>query len=381
MTQRHGHALPAASEAADAGDERARPPDQDLDDQTAALVAARNAAVAADRARTAFFAAVSHDLRTPIHSVLAAADQLQEHTSDADAPLIATIQSATRELLARLDELMVLAQPPAHENLHPVAARIPEVLAHAISAYDTLFQDDQSAIHVALDPSLEQEVLIQKAGFLRIVDALFAEFRLLPATSRVAMSMRVDGSSLLISLTGLTEPWRTWSWALVEQAVAAVQGTITHRPTDRPDALTISIPVQPTQGHRIGHGNRVLLVDDTAVTRQLGDAMLRSLGVQVDVADGGQAAIDAVAAHTYGLVLMDIRMPDLDGLSATREIRAGRAGADAAQVPIVALTADAVPGAREQALMVGMDDFVTKPFSRESLRSVLDRYLDPTPAP
>ena len=203
MTQRHGHALPAASEAADAGDERARPPDQDLDDQTAALVAARNAAVAADRARTAFFAAVSHDLRTPIHSVLAAADQLQEHTSDADAPLIATIQSATRELLARLDELMVLAQPPAHENLHPVAARIPEVLAHAMSAYDTLFQDDQSAIHVALDPSLEQEVLIQKAGFLRIVDALFAEFRLLPATSRVAMSMRVDGSSLLISLTGL----------------------------------------------------------------------------------------------------------------------------------------------------------------------------------
>ena len=99
---------------------------------------------------------------------------------------------------------------------------------------------------------------------------------------------------------------------------------------------------------REGVGRRVLLVDDTAVTRGLGQAMVSSLGYEVDVADGGKSAIDAVARRAYGLVLMDLRMPDIDGLTATRAIRSGVAGPSAAGLPIVALTAHAVAGARKK---------------------------------
>lgn len=347
-------------------------PKHEIESQTSQLVAARNAAVAADRARTAFFAAVSHDLRTPIHGVLAAVDQLREAGPDTAPGLIATIEASAQELLERLDELLALAQPRAHENLHPVTANIPDVLDHALSAYERLFSSERGAVDVQLDASLERDVLLQKAGFLRVVDALFAEFMLLADPGRVRVTMTLVGQTLTMRVTGFTAPVGQGSWDLVEQAVAAVDGTIT---VNDAGGVIMAIPAMPITERRLGTTRRVLLVDDTAVTRQLGQGMVRSLGYEVDVADGGGAAIAAVTATTYGLVLMDLRMPDMDGLTAARAIRSGEAGPDAVDTPIVALTAHAIVGAREEALMAGMDDFVTKPFSRQSLQEVLDRFL------
>lgn len=343
--------------------------------QTAELVEARNAAVAADRARTAFFAAVSHDLRTPIHGVLAAADQLPDATAADSADLIATIRGSANELLERLDELLALAQPPDNANLHPINARIPDVVNHALEAYHRLFPPGRGWVNVDLDDSLDQEVLLQRAGLLRVVDALFAEFMLLPAPEQVTLAMSLADHWLIMEVRGLGARGSTGAWGLVEQAVAAVDGEIRAVPSagDRP--AVIAIPATPVEHHRIVRSQRVLLVDDTAVTRQLGQGMVRSLGYDVDTADGGYAAIQAVSTQPYGLVLMDIRMPDLDGISATRAIRAGDAGPDCSDVPIVALTAHAVAGAREEALMAGMDDFVTKPFTRQSLAATIERFL------
>lgn len=341
------------------------------------LVAARNAAVAADRARTAFFAAVSHDLRTPIHQVLAATDQLQQQESGDSAGLLGTIHASAHELLERLDELLGLAKPPQQQNLHPVISNINNSLVHALSAYQRLFVGDRGTLDVRISPDLDQDVVVAKAGLLRLVDALFAEFMLVPDPSAVSVDFALVGASLRITVNGFDPPFESGAWDLVEQAVRAVGGTI-----DMPesgDALEILVPVAPIGLQRRGRGERVLLVDDTAVTRQLGQAMVASLGYEVDTADGGAAAISAVAETPYGLVLMDLRMPDLDGLSAARSIRAGDAGDGCAEVPIVALTAHAIAGAREEALLAGMDDFVTKPFSRGSLQRVLERFIDPQP--
>lgn len=349
-----------------------------LPSQTTELVQARNAAVAADRARTAFFAALSHDLRTPIHGVLAAVDQLREEPVNETAKaLIDTIEMSTHELLERLDELLLLAQPPENANLHPVAARIPEVLSHALTAYARLFPDSRNPVQVDIDPSLEQEVLVQKAGFLRVVDALFAEFMLLPDPAQVRVTMTLRESLMVLEVDGLDAALPAGGWALVDQAVTAVQGQLVSH--SDPVRVTIKIPATPTSTTRCGRGTRVLLVDDTAVIRNLGQAIVQSMGYAVDVADGGRAALAAVAAHEYGLVLMDVRMPDVDGLTTVAQIRAGEAGPAAAELPIVALTAHAIAGAREEALMAGMDDFVTKPFSRDSLAPVLARFL-PIPA-
>lgn len=348
----------------------------EIANQTAQLVAARNSAVAADRARIAFFAAVSHDLRTPIHSVLAAADQLREASAE-DAPaLIDTIETSTRTLLDQLDEMLALSQPPPQENLHPVATRVREALENAVAAYSRLYAQDRPPLRLVIDPNLEQEVLLQRAGFLRLVDAVYAGLVTLPQRDQIIINVALDMDHLNADITGFDPSELPGSWQLVEQALTAIDGAV--EPLAAGGVRLLIPATLVTAPHvREGVGRRVLLVDDTAVTRGLGQAMVSSLGYEVDVADGGKSAIDAVARRAYGLVLMDLRMPDIDGLTATRAIRSGVAGPSAAGLPIVALTAHAVAGAREEALMAGMDDFVTKPFNRQTLRPVLERFLPP----
>jgi CheY-like chemotaxis protein/HPt (histidine-containing phosphotransfer) domain-containing protein len=99
--------------------------------------------------------------------------------------------------------------------------------------------------------------------------------------------------------------------------------------------------------------------------------MLKTAGYEVDVADNGVEAVDAVEHQPYDVILMDVHMPSMDGLGATRKIRElGARG----KIPIVALTADAIAGVREQYLAAGMDDFLSKPFNRSELLAVVERW-------
>lgn len=117
---------------------------------------------------------------------------------------------------------------------------------------------------------------------------------------------------------------------------------------------------------------RVLLVDDNLVNRLVAKAWLEAFGLTVDEAGDGVAAIEALRPD-HRLVLMDCQMPKLDGLGATRRIRERESATD--RVPIVAVTANAFAEDRERALAAGMDDYLVKPFTRESLLGVVRRWL------
>ena len=132
-------------------------------------------------------------------------------------------------------------------------------------------------------------------------------------------------------------------------------------------------------------GACVLLAEDNAVNREIGIAMLETLGCTVDCAGDGSEAIAQAAARSYDLVLMDCQMPELDGFGATQRIRdleatgslPGAIARGARRLPIVALTANAMQGDRERCLQAGMDDYLSKPFSQEQLRIVLERWVEP----
>ncbi|MBI5549225.1 MAG: F0F1 ATP synthase subunit delta, partial [Deltaproteobacteria bacterium] len=122
---------------------------------------------------------------------------------------------------------------------------------------------------------------------------------------------------------------------------------------------------------------RVLLVEDNPVNQMIASKMLQKLGVTVSVAGDGREAIDITAREQFDLVLMDCQMPEVDGFEATAAIRAREAqqGVAAGRIPIVALTASALPGDREKTLAAGMDDHVSKPVTSTALRNAIERWV------
>jgi CheY-like chemotaxis protein len=121
---------------------------------------------------------------------------------------------------------------------------------------------------------------------------------------------------------------------------------------------------------------RVLVADDTPANRLVTERLLQRLGVSVVAVEDGQRAVDAVTGGSSpDLVLMDLQMPGMDGLEASRLIRAWESAGSAARVPIVALTAAAFDADRQRCLDAGMDGYLTKPIMLANLRAELGRWL------
>jgi CheY-like chemotaxis protein/HPt (histidine-containing phosphotransfer) domain-containing protein len=122
-------------------------------------------------------------------------------------------------------------------------------------------------------------------------------------------------------------------------------------------------------------GPRILLVEDNPINLEVAAGMLESLGCATCTADNGRAAIDAMNDAGFDAVLMDCQMPQMDGLTATAEIRRREENSGRPRMPIIAVTANAMEGDRERCLAAGMDDFLSKPFTRQQLASLLKRWL------
>ncbi|GHH53388.1 ATP-binding protein [[Pseudomonas] boreopolis] len=133
-----------------------------------------------------------------------------------------------------------------------------------------------------------------------------------------------------------------------------------------PAAPAMAAPTRPA---------RILLVEDNPVNMLVARKILDSLGHQADTAGNGAQALEAMLQQPYDLVLMDCQMPVLDGYAATRRWRAREAGQSARPLPIIAMTANAMAGDRERCLHAGMDDYLSKPVSRDQLASCLARWL------
>jgi PAS domain S-box-containing protein len=192
---------------------------------------------------------------------------------------------------------------------------------------------------------------------------------LLPATERAALpslkSAGFDGY--------LIKPIRRTS--LIQRVAALLNGRDVE-PTDAfvNDAGAPNASSEPP-------GLRILVAEDNRINVMLATALLCKMGHRVDTVANGREAIEALARAPYDLVLMDVHMPEMDGLEATRRIRqAEAAGRRRGRLPVIALTASTLEGDRQVCVEAGMDAFLSKPLNPEALRSVLARFTSTTQA-
>ena len=128
---------------------------------------------------------------------------------------------------------------------------------------------------------------------------------------------------------------------------------------------------RPPEGERL-RGARVLLVEDNELNQQVATELLAAVGIQVDIAENGEVGLHRLQRGSYDLVLMDVQMPVMDGLECAARIRTMP---EFRELPILAMTANAMAGDRDRSLAAGMNDHVTKPIEPDELFDALDRWL------
>ncbi|GEM_PF-3025462 len=153
-----------------------------------------------------------------------------------------------------------------------------------------------------------------------------------------------------------------------EALPTATQVTVKKATVSTQDEATSSLPAAAEQD--------ILLAEDNLVNQKVASLFLKKLGLSCHIVGNGSKAVEALQKHSYRMVLMDVHMPEMDGLEATRNIRKNEAQLDPPhRTPIIALTADAIKGDREKCIEAGMDDYLTKPLQQQGLKEMIDKHI------
>ena len=156
---------------------------------------------------------------------------------------------------------------------------------------------------------------------------------------------------------------------------------IQQQPSSKSDIFVTQHNIEESNEHQINSKKlkfvgKILLAEDNPVNQKVATSMLKMLGLNIDIAENGKLAVDKAFNDTYSIIFMDCQMPEMDGFTATSEIRKRQAEQDAdKQMKIVALTANAMASDKKRCLEVGMDDFLAKPIKLDELYSILEKWL------
>jgi len=396
--------------------------------QAEAILNRANANLArAARAKDEFLANMSHELRTPLNTILGLSESLQEHVygllNARQRKALQNIEESGRHLLALINDILDLSKVEAgYLKLEPDIVSIVDMcqaslmfvkeLALKKALQISLHMDDQLSV-IEVDPKRMKQMLVNLLS--NAVKFTLPKGQVnLRVTADAAVGIiffTVEDTGIGIAPDGIAQLFQPFQQldsrlsrqhegtglglSLVRHLADLHGGSVTVESTvGQGSRFTIALPYHPPHAveakpqmmimpdpdaaispppQRTPTGARILLAEDNEANILTMSEYLQNKGYQICIARTGQEAIDHADAEQPDLILMDIQMPVLDGLEATRRLRAK---AEYAATPIIALTALSMPGDRERCLAAGASDYMTKPVRLRELAAAMERLLN-----
>ena len=391
-----------------------------LEALTHELTAARAAAEAGSQAKSRFLANMSHEIRTPFQGLLGMLRLLRETPLEArQIDYLRTATDSADHLLAVLTDILDFSQLEAgHLPLNPTPVSLRRLLQEVEATMRPQADPRGLALHVDIDAAAPERARLDATRVKQVLFNLLTNAIKFSGRGDVVLELRVqdDGSevrklvfTVIDQGPGMDAPMLARVFDRFERADTAIAGAegsglglaiargLAERmggelavtsTLGRGSRFVFMLPLEPAAEGVEGQGPserdtgldegvagpleilEVLVAEDHAVNRQVIGGLLESLGHHAHFVASGGEAVAAVQERAFDLVLMDLHMPEVDGIEATRRIRA-LPDRRAATLPIVALTADAFTDTRERCLVAGMNSFLGKPVSREKLGALL----------
>ncbi|MBW3509184.1 hybrid sensor histidine kinase/response regulator [Janthinobacterium sp. NKUCC06_STL] len=387
-------------------------------------------AEAANAAKSRFLAVMSHEIRTPMAGIAGMAELLQDSALDAAQQQHAQrIGDGVQHLMRILNDILDLSKVEAGQMGIELRDFDPRLLLDDLLALHRA-PADRKGLQLAaeVDPGVPRHICSDRTRLAQILGNLLSNAIKFTPSGKVTVRLHLepaaqDGACLVAmvsdqgigmseqQLSRIFEPFcqaddsisgayggTGLGLAICKHLVTLMGGEIAC--SSAPGAgsrFTVRIPSMAAQAPEPGTappsasestcapapasapGARILLVEDTALNRQLVCLQLSGRGYSIDTAENGALGLQALAAQPYDLVLMDCMMPVMDGYQACEALRAREAASGAPRLPVIALTAGVTDDDRQRCVAAGMDDYLSKPFTAAQLRDMVERWLTRQP--